>query len=322
MQIHNSILDTLGNTPLVRLSRFSAVGAPLAAKIESFNPCGSVKDRIGIAMLEAAEKRGELEPGGTVVEPTSGNTGLGLAMVAALRGYKLICTATEKITSEKVALLEAFGAEVVICPLDVPKSDPRSYYSVAERLRDEGAYLPYQYYNQANPQAHYETTGQEIWRQTDGRITHWVAGVGTGGTISGVARYLKEQNPEIRVIGVEPVGSVYYHYWRNGELPPAEEIKSYDIDGVGEDFMPETVWWDYIDEVAQVDDRTAYQTALEVARLEAVFTGSSGGMALAQAKEVAASLGDGSLVVTLLPDSGERYLSKFNREWMRSHELC
>jgi len=321
LEIHDSILDTLGNTPLVRLSRFSSAGAPLAAKIESFNPCGSVKDRIGIAMLEAAEKRGELEPGGTVVEPTSGNTGLGLAMVACLKGYKLICTATEKITAEKVALLEAFGAEVIICPLNVPKSDPRSYYKVAERLRDEGAYLPYQYYNQANPQAHYETTGPEIWRQTDGRITHWVAGVGTGGTISGVARYLKEQNPEIRVIGADPVGSVYHYYWRNGELPPAEDIKSYLIDGVGEDFMPETVWWDYIDEIAQIDDRTAYQTALEVARVESIFTGSSGGMALALAKKVASSLDDDSLVVTLLPDSGERYLSKFNKEWMRSHEV-
>ena len=306
----------------MRFSRFSPTGAPLAVKLEAFNPGGSVKDRIGIAMIEAAEESGELEPGGTIVEPTSGNTGIGLAIAAAIKGYKLICTATEKITKEKVALLEAYGAEVVICPLEVEKKDPRSYYSTAERIsREDGAYLPFQYYNQANPTAHYRTTGPEIWRQTDGKVTHWVAGVGTGGTISGVAKYLKEQNPEIRVIGADPVGSVYRYYWEKGELPPQEEIKSYLIDGVGEDFMPETVWWDFIDEIVQVDDKTAYDACGELASKEGVFCGSSGGMAITAARDVAAGLDEDSLVVSLLPDSGERYLSKMNPEWLQAHGL-
>ncbi len=321
MEIYDSILDTLGNTPLVRLSRFSPTGAPLAAKVESFNPCGSVKDRIGIAMIEAAEERGELAPGATIVEPTSGNTGLGLAMVAALKGYKLICTATEKITKEKIGLLEAYGAEVIVCPLEVEKSDPRSYYSVAEKLGSEGAFLPYQYFNQDNPRAHYETTGPEIWRQTDGRVTHWVVGMGTGGTISGTAKFLKEQNPDIRVIGVDPIGSIYYPYWKTGEMPPKEQIHSYLIDGVGEDFMPTTVWWDYIDEVIPIDDRTGYQTALELTRSEAVFCGSSGGMALSAARQVARDLPEDQLVVSLIPDSGERYLSKLSRPWLKEHQL-
>jgi cystathionine beta-synthase len=321
MEIHDNVLGAIGNTPLVRLSRFSPDGAPLAAKMEGLNPGGSVKDRIGISMIDAAEARGELKPGDVIVEPTSGNTGLGLAMVAALRGYKLICTATEKITEEKVALLEAYGVEVIICPLSVPKSDPRSYYKVAERIRDEGAFLPYQYFNQANPEAHYRSTGPEIWRQTEGRITHWVAGVGTGGTISGTAKYLKEQNPEIRVIGADPVGSVYSYYAEKGELPPQEEIKSYLIDGVGEDFMPETVWWDFIDEIVSIDDQTAFDCSKELSATEGIFSGSSGGMAVAAARDVARELDPGSLVVTLLPDSGERYLSKFKPEWLRAHGL-
>ena len=195
MEIYDDILETMGNTPLVRLSRYFEGAADLVAKIESFNPGSSVKDRIGVFMIDAAEREGKLKPGGTIVEPTSGNTGLGLAMVAALRGYKLICTAAEKIPAEKVALLEAYGAEVITCPVDVEADDPRSYYKVAERIRDEqGAFLPYQYYNPNNPEAHYRTTAPEIWRQTDGKLTHWVAGMGTGGTISGVARYLKEKN--------------------------------------------------------------------------------------------------------------------------------
>lgn len=321
VEIYDSVLETLGNTPLVRLSRFSPSGAPLAAKVESFNPCGSVKDRIGVAMLDAAEERGELLPGATIVEPTSGNTGLGLAMVAALRGYKLICTATEKITKEKIALLEAYGAKVIVCPLEVEKSDPRSYYSVAERLGSEGAFLPYQYFNQDNPKAHYQTTGPEIWRQTDGQVTHWVVGMGTGGTISGAAKYLKEQNPDIKVIGVDPIGSIYYSYWKTGEMPPQDQIHSYLIDGVGEDFMPTTVWWDYIDEIIPIDDRTGYQTALELARVEALFCGSSGGMALAAARQVAQGLGEDQLVVSLIPDSGERYLSKLSPEWLHAHQL-
>lgn len=322
MEIYEHILETLGDTPLVQLARFSPEGAILAAKVESFNPGASVKDRIGPALIEAGEKAGLLKAGGTVVEPTSGNTGLGLAMAAVLKGYRMICTAADKIPKEKVALLEAFGVEVIVCPTDVEADDPRSYYKTAERIRDEtGAYLPYQYYNQANPQAHYRTTGPEIWRQTDGKVTHWVAGMGTGGTISGTARYLKEQNPDVRVVGVDAVGSVYEHYHRHRKLPPAAEIHQYLTDGIGEDFMPATVWWDYIDEVVTVDDRTAYRAVFELAQKEAIFAGSSSGAAVAAARQVARSLPADALVVTLLCDSGERYLSKLNARWLQEKGL-
>ncbi len=322
MEIHENILETVGNTPLVRLGRFFTGPATLAAKVEYFNPGSSVKDRIGLAMIEAGEREGKLEPGGTIVEPTSGNTGLGLAMAAALRGYRLICTAADKIPEEKVALLRAFGVEVILCPTNVPAQDPRSYYKVAERIRDEqGAYLPYQYYNPANPEAHYRTTGPEIWRQTDGRITHWVAGIGTGGTIGGAAKYLKEKNPDVRVVGVDTVGSVYKHYFETGKLPPPEKVHQYLIDGIGEDFLPSTVWWDHIDEVVAVDDETAYRATMELARKEAIFCGSSSGAAAAGARRLAEGLGKDGLVVTLFPDSGERYLSKLNETWMREHGL-
>src|SRR5688572_2799598 len=250
MEIFDNILGTLGDTPLVRLSRYSPTGAPLVAKLESFNPGGSVKDRIGISMIEAAEASGELRPGMTIVEPTSGNTGIGLAIAAALRGYKLVCTASEKISREKIALLEAYGARVIVCPLEVAADDPRSYYKVAERLRDEeGAYLPYQYYNQANPEAHYRTTGPEVWRQTDGTITHWVVGIGTGGTISGAGKFLKEQKGDLKVVAVDTVGSVYRHLHETGEMPPPEQIHQYLVDGIGEDFVPTTAWLEYVDEV-------------------------------------------------------------------------
>ncbi len=320
--ICDHILETLGDTPLVRLSRFSPSGALLAAKIESFNPGSSVKDRIGLALIEAGEKAGLLKPGGLIVEPTSGNTGIGLAMAAILKGYRLICTAADKIPQEKVTLLEAYGVEVHLCPRDVAPDDPRSYYKVAERIRDEqGAYLPYQYYNQANPEAHYQTTGPEIWRQTEGRITHWVAGIGTGGTISGTAKFLKEQNPAIRVIGVDTEGSVYGYYSEHGELPPSEQLHSYLVDGLGEDFLPDSVWFDYIDEVITIDDKTAYRATMELARKEAIFGGSSTGSAASAARQVAAGLGEDSLVVTLFPDSGERYLSKLNRAWLSEKGL-
>jgi cystathionine beta-synthase len=322
MEIYENILETLGNTPLVKLGRFHSGPATLAGKVEYFNPGGSVKDRIGIAMIEAAEKAGLLKPGGTIVEPTSGNTGVGLAMAANLRGYRLICTCADKIPKEKIALLEAMGATVLPCPTNVDATDPRSYYKVAERIRDEeGAFLPYQYYNQANPEAHYRGTGPEIWRQTDGKVTHWVVGVGTGGTISGVAKYLKEKNPKVHVVGVDTVGSVYAYYFKHRELPPAEQIHQYLIDGIGEDFMPSTVWWDYIDEIVTIDDKTAYRATMELARRESIFTGSSGGAAAAGARQVAQRLGEDSLVVTLFPDSGERYLSKLNKDWMRDKGL-
>jgi cystathionine beta-synthase len=322
VEIYENILETLGNTPLVKLRRFHPDGAVLAAKVESFNPGSSVKDRIGPALIEAGERSGALKPGGTVVEPTSGNTGVGLAMAAVLKGYRLICTAADKIPAEKIALLQAFGVEVITCPTNVPADDPRSYYKVAERIRDEqGAYLPYQYYNQANPQAHYDTTGPEIWKQTDGKISHWVAGIGTGGTISGVAKFLKEKNPDIRVIGVDTVGSIYKHYKEHGELPPEDQIHQYLIDGIGEDFLPSSVWFDYIDEVITVDDKAGYRATLDLARQEGIFCGSSGGAAAEGARRVARDLPDDALVITLFPDSGERYLSKLNREWMSRHGL-
>jgi cystathionine beta-synthase len=322
MQIYENVLETLGNTPLVKLGRFFPGPATLAAKVESFNPGGSVKDRIGISLIEAGERSGQLKPGGTIVEPTSGNTGVGLAMAANLKGYRLVCVTPDKIPKEKIALLEAMGATVVPCPTNVAADDPRSYYKVSERIRDEeGAYLPNQYDNPANPDAHYRTTGPEIWRQTDGRITHFVVGVGTGGTISGTAKYLKEQNPQVQVIGVDTVGSVYKYYFEHRELPPEDQIHQYLIDGIGEDFMPGCVWWDYIDGIVTVDDKTAYQATLDLARKESIFTGSSGGAAAAGARQVAQGLGADGLVVTLFPDSGERYLSKLNTQWLTEKGL-
>jgi cystathionine beta-synthase len=312
----------LGNTPLVRLGRFVPGPPILAAKVEYFNPGSSVKDRIGIAMIEDAEERGELLPGGTIVEPTSGNTGLGLAIAAILKGYRLVCTAADKIPQEKVALLEAHGVEVIVCPTNVEADDPRSYYKTAERIRDErGAFLPYQYHNQANPRAHYRTTGPEIWRQTQGRVTHWVCGIGTGGTISGAGRYLKERNPDVRVVGVDTVGSVYAYLHARGEMPPPEDVHQYLIDGIGEDFLPGSVWMDVLDEVVTIDDPTAYKAVFELARREAIFTGSSGGAAAAAARQVARGLPEDAIVVTLFPDSGERYLSKLNKEWLREKGL-
>ncbi len=318
MDLRENVLETLGNTPLVKLRRYHPDGALLAGKVEYFNPGSSVKDRIGIAMIEAAEREGRLRPGMTIVEPTSGNTGLGLAIAAILKGYKLICTASTKISKEKIAMLEAHGAQVIVCPVDVDADDPRSYYKVAERIRDEqGAFLPYQYYNQANPEAHYQSTGPEIWAQTGGELTHWVAGIGTGGTISGVAKFLKERNPAIRVVGVDPEGSVYAYYVEHGHLPPPEELHLYLIDGIGQSYIPPSCWPQYIDEVIAVDDKTAYRSVYELARTEGIFTGSSGGAAAYAAREVARGLPADAFVVTLFPDSGERYLSKLNEEWMR-----
>jgi len=322
MQIYENILETIGNTPLVKLRRFHPVGATVAAKIESFNPGASNKDRIGLALIAAGERQGLLKPGGTIVEPTSGNTGLALAMAAARLGYRLVCTAPDKISKEKTALLRAFGAEVVTCPTSVAADDPRSYYKVAERIRDErGAYLPNQYHNPANPLAHYASTGPEIWKQTDGEVTHWVAGVGTGGTIGGTAKYLKEQNPAIRVIGVDTVGSIYAYYRTEGKLPPADQIHQYLIDGIGEDFLPSTVWWDYIDEIITIDDKTAYRAVFELARKESILVGSSAGAAAAAARRVAEQAKNDAIVVTLFPDSGERYLSKLNPDWLREKGL-
>lgn len=325
MEIAANILDLVGNTPMVWLDRVRhPKGARVAAKLEMFNPGSSVKDRIGLPLIRAGEKAGLLKPGGTIVEPTSGNTGLGLAMAASLLGYKMICTAADKITVEKVRLLEAFGAQVIKCPTEVAADDPRSYYKVAERIRDEqGAYLPYQYYNKANPDAHLATTGPEIWRQTEGKVTHFVCGMGTGGTISGTGRALhqaaKKAKCSVQVIGVDTVGSVYTHYHKHGKFP--KDIHQYLIDGIGEDFMPTTVWWDEVDDIFQCTDEDAYLMQARLAREEALFTGSSGGAAVHAAVEIAAKLPKSAVVVTLLPDTGERYLSKFNIPWMESKGL-
>ncbi|MBI1796852.1 MAG: pyridoxal-phosphate dependent enzyme [Candidatus Eisenbacteria bacterium] len=318
---HETILETIGRTPLVRIRKLAAgVSCPVLAKLEMFNPGGSVKDRIGLTMVAAAEQDGRLKPGGTIVECTSGNTGLGLAMVAAIKGYRAVLCMPDKVSSEKVNLLKAFGAEVHLSPTAVAPDSPLSYYSVAKRIAAErGGFLANQYDNPANPEAHYRGTGPELWEQTAGKITHFVAGMGTGGTISGVARYLKEKNPSVRVIGADPVGSILKHFHETHEM---SEPHTYKIEGVGEDFIPGTTDFSVVDEVVQCTDRDGLNTARRLAREEALFTGGSGGMAAWVALEVARRLPAESLVVVLLPDTGERYLSKVhNDEWMRDNHL-
>ncbi len=312
MEIHEDIVATVGDTPLVRLGRLHPPGN-LVAKVEYMNPGGSVKDRIGLPMIERAERNGWLQPGGTIVEPTSGNTGVGLAMAAAVRGYKMVAVMADKQSKEKQDLLRAFGVEVVVCPTDVPPEDPRSYYSVADRLAAEipGAYRPDQYSNPANPEAHVHTSGPEIWRQTDGQVGVYVAGVGTGGTISGTGRYLKSQNPDILVVGVDPLGSIY-------TAATEGDVTTYLIEGVGEDFWPETFDPEVVDRYEQVDDREAFVMTRRLATEEGLLVGGSCGMAVAGALRVAEELPD-RLVVVLLPDSGRNYLSKiFDDDWMRS----
>src|SRR5688572_6477662 len=310
MQAVDSLIDLVGHTPLVRMHRFSAGVAPtLLAKVEYVNPGGSVKDRIALAMVTAAEESGALRPGGTIVEPTSGNTGAGLAIVAAQRGYRCVFVMPDKMSSEKIALLRAFGAEVVVCPTAVAPEHPESYYSVSDRLAREipGGWKPNQYQNPMNPQAHYETTGPEIWAQTEGKITHFVAGVGTGGTISGTARYLKEQNPDIVVVGADPEGSVY----SGGTGRP------YLVEGVGEDFWPGTYDASVVDRIEAISDRDSFITTRRLAREEGLLVGGSCGLAAAAALRVSAELDESAVVVVLLPDGGRGYLSKiFNDEWM------
>ncbi len=308
--IADSLLDLVGNTPMVRLGRVgSALSCDLVAKLEMLNPGGSVKDRPAIAMIDAAEREGLLKPGGTIVEPTSGNTGVGLAIVGAQRGYPCIFVMSDKMSDEKVALLRAYGAEVVVCPTAVPPEHPDSYYSVADRLTREtpGAYRPNQYYNQANPDEHERSTGPEIWQQTAGRITHFVAGIGTGGTITGVARYLKRMNPDIQVIGADPEGSVY----SGGTGRP------YLVEGVGEDFWPPTYEPSLVDRTVMVSDADSFAAARRVTQEEGLLIGGSCGTAVHAALVVGTELGPGDLIVVLLPDSGRGYLSKvFNDEWM------
>jgi len=310
VEVADSLLDLVGNTPMVRLGRVGAgLACDLVAKVELFNPGGSVKDRPAVAMIDAAERDGLLRPGGTIVEPTSGNTGVGLAIVAAQRGYGCIFVMSDKMSDEKVALLRAYGAEVVVCPTAVPPEHPDSYYSVADRLTREtpNAFRPDQYSNPHNPAEHERSTGPEIWRQTDGRVTHFVAGVGTGGTITGVARHLKAQNPAVQIIGADPAGSVF----SGGTGRP------YLVEGVGEDFWPTTFDPALVDRVVEVSDAESFAAARRVTLEEGLLVGGSCGTAVHAALVVGADLGPDDLVVVLLPDSGRGYLSKiYNDEWM------
>ncbi len=314
MEVLESFLDAVGQTPLVRLNRVSR-GSPatVLAKLEMLNPGGSVKDRIGLRMIEAAERDGLLRPGGTIVEPTSGNTGHGLAIAAAIRGYKCIFVMPDKMSQEKISLLRAYGAEVVITPTAVAPESPESYYRVADRLTEEipGAFQPNQYFNEENPAAHEATTGPEIWRQTDGTITAFVTGVGTGGTITGAARFLKAQNPEIVVVGADPEGSIY-----SGDVHP------YLTEGIGEDFWPATFDPSLIDRYVRVSDRDAFRMARRITREEGILVGGSSGTAVVAALEVARELGPDDVVVVILPDTGRNYLSKlYSDAWLLQYGL-
>ena len=320
---YNSVLETIGWTPLIRLGRIGAgLRTPIYGKAEYANPGGSVKDRIGHAIIEDAERRGELRPGGTVVEGTSGNTGVGLAIAAALKGYRCIFTMPDKMSMEKVRLLKAYGAEVVVTPTAVPPDHHEHYVMKAKQIVKDtpNAILANQFYNQVNPEAHYATTGPEIWRQTEGHVTHFVAGAGTGGTVSGAGKYLKEQNPRIRVIAGDPVGSLYTMYHRTRTMG---EGHPYKVEGIGGDKIPTTLWFDWIDEFRQVSDKTSFTMARRLAREEGLLLGGSSGVNVAIAVDLARELADPeALIVTILCDTGERYLSKqFNDAWMQENQM-
>jgi cystathionine beta-synthase len=314
----NNILEAIGRTPLVRLNRINHGLKPqMYVKADYINPGGSVKDRIGVTMIDDAEKRGLLKPGGTIIEGTSGNTGMGLALVAAVRGYKMVFTITDKQSKEKVDLLKALGAEVIVCPTAVEPDDPRSYYSVAKKLAREipNSFYPNQYDNPMNPAAHYEATGPEIWEDTEGKITHFVCGMGTGGTISGVGKYLKEKNPAIQIVGVDPEGSLYYEFHTTGKVGKA---RTYVVEGIGEDFFPTTMNMKILDDVIQVNDEECFVVARRLVKQEGIFTGGSGGGCISGALRLAKNLDEKSYIVAFLPDTGMRYLSKvYNEEWMR-----
>jgi cystathionine beta-synthase len=319
---HRDILDVIGNTPLVRLNRVARGLRPtLLAKLEYLNPGGSVKDRIGIAMLEAAEAEGKIKPGGTIIEGTSGNTGMGLALAAAIKGYQCIFTMPDKMSQEKIDALRALGAEVIVTPTQVDHHDPRSYHSVARRLSGEipNSIFPNQYENPANADAHYKTTGPEIWEQTEGKLTHVVIGVGTGGTITGVARFLKEKNPDIRVIGADPVGSIFAEMFRTGHKP---QVQPYKTEGIGQDELPGNVDFSVIDDIYAVHDKDAFLLTRQLARYEGIFAGGSAGSALYAGLKAAQNLTESDLVVIIIPDSGTRYLSKiYNDNWMRENQF-
>ena len=317
-----SVLGTIGNTPLVRLNRVAAdVKCTVLAKLEYFNPGGSVKDRIGIVMIEEEIRKGTLKPGGTIVECTSGNTGLGLALAASILGFKCVFTMPDKVPVEKEYMLKAYGAEVIRCPTNVAPESPESYYSVAKRLARErpNAVLGNQYQNPMNPEAHYRSTGPEIWRDTGGEIDYLVAGVGTGGTISGTARYLKERNPKVKVIGADPEGSILTHFFHHQEMI---EARQYLVDGIGEDFIPGTCQFQYVDDMMLVGDRESLLMTRRLAREEGMLVGSSSGSAVVVALRVARDLDADKILVVLIPDTGERYLSKVHSEaWLAQNGL-
>jgi len=316
MEVHKTILDVIGNTPLVRLNKVSQGLKPtILAKLENLNPGGSVKDRIGVAMIEEAERKGLLRPGGTIIEPTSGNTGVGLAMVASVKGYKMIFVMPDKMSEEKRAILRAYGAKVVVTPTNVPPESAEHYTKVAERLARETphSYVPNQYENRANPGAHYRTTGPEIWRQTEGKVDVFVCGIGTGGTITGIGRFLKEKKKGLNVVGADPEGSIFYPRFHGQNEQPHQ----YKVEGIGEDFMPGTLDMSIVDDVIQVSDTDAFQMARRLAQEEGIMVGGSGGTAVQAALRVAERLDEHKMIVTLLPDTGRNYLSKiFSDKWM------
>ncbi|MEM4347129.1 MAG: cysteine synthase A [Candidatus Altiarchaeota archaeon] len=321
MKVANNILDLIGNTPLVRINNITkGIKPEILAKLEFLNPGGSVKDRIGIKMIEDAERKGLIKKEATIIEPTSGNTGVGLALVSAVKGYKMIFTMPDKMSKEKELLLKAYGAKVIRTPTDVKPEDPRSYYKVAEKLANEieNSFCPNQYYNENNPKAHFETTGPEIWNDTDGKVTHFVCGMGTGGTITGVAKYLKKKNPNIKIIGVDPEGSIFHHKFYKTE----GEIHQYKIEGIGEDFIPKTIDMGIIDEIIVVEDKESMIMARRLAREEGLLVGSSSGAAMVAALRVAENLDEDAIIVTLFPDTGRNYLSKiFDDDWMQQNKF-
>src|SRR5690349_8687208 len=323
-RVFDSILGAIGNTPLVKLGRIARdLPVPLYAKLEFMNPGGSVKDRVGANIIEQAEKRGELKKGGTIVEATSGNTGVGLAIGAALKGYKTIFVMPDKMSNEKILLLRAYGAKVVITPTAVAPEDPRSYYEVAKKFAREtpNAILANQYHNPDNPLTHEMTTGPELWEQTGGRVTDVIIGMGTGGTISGIGRYLKSKNPDIKIVGVDIEGSILTEIWQNkGKIPQGAYPKTYKVEGIGEDFLPSTLDLSVVDEIVRASDRESFMTARKLVRMEGIFAGGSTGSALAGALKYAAKLPAERLVVVIFADAGSRYLSKFyDDKWMREY---
>lgn len=322
---YESVLDTIGWTPLIRLSRVTrGIKTPIYAKAEFFNPGGSVKDRIGVPIIERAERDGTLKPGGVIVEATSGNTGIGLAMAAALRGYRCVFTMPDKMSQEKVRLLKAFGAEVIVTPTAVPPDHPDHYLMTAKRIAEEtpGAVFANQFYNDANPDAHYATTGPEIWEQTDGRVTHFVYAAGTGGTITGVGRYLKERNKKIEIVAGDPVGSILAEMWRTKGKAKAEGVP-YKVEGIGQDKVPGTLDMRVVDDFVTVTDKESFAMARRLTREEGLFVGGSSGLIVHVAVQLAQKLDDPSaMIVAMLPDTGERYLSKlYSDEWMRENQL-